>query len=110
MPNERTPRSFQGGLYQLLRAPEAAYTAGFILTRKAEGVSARVLLMIRLPLTAFRMVPISSLLHCAPRKLKTLSNTYPDHNARLFLKNVRVLKSDVRKTLPKQAWYLLRVS
>ena len=71
-------RSFRGGLYQLLRAPEAAYTAGFLLTRRAEGPSARVLLMLRLSLTVFRMVPISSLLYCTPGKQRDLLSTSPD--------------------------------
>ena len=82
--------SFRGGQYQLLRAPEAAYTA-------------RVLLMLRLPLTTFRLVPISSLLSCAPGKQRDLLSTSPDRYARLFSKDVRVLKRDDRKTLPKQA-------
>ena len=103
-------RLFLGVLYQLLRSLEAAYTAGFILARKAKGLSSRVLLMFRLPLTAFRMVSISSLLHCAPRKQRDLLSTSPDRYARLFVKDVRVLKRDGRKILPKQAWYLWRTS
>ena len=59
-------------------------------------------------LTAFRMIPISSLLHCAPGKQKYLPNTSADRYARLFLKGVRVLNRDARKTLPEQAWYLWR--
>ena len=86
---ERIPRSFRGGLYQLLRAPEAPYTAGFILTRRAEGLSTRVLLMLRRPLTAFCMVPISSLLHCAPGNQRDLLSTSPDRYAGLFLKERR---------------------
>ena len=62
--------------------------------------------MPRLPLKAFRIVPISSLLHCARGKQKTLSNTYPDRNARLLLKEVRMLKRNGRKILLKQDWYL----
>ncbi|CAM9569949.1 unnamed protein product [Ascophyllum nodosum] len=77
-------RSFRGGIYQLLRAPEAAYTAGFLLARRAEGLSVRALLMLWLPLTAFRMVPISSLLHCAPEKQRDLPCTSPDRYARIF--------------------------
>ena len=73
---ERITRSFRGGLYQLLHAPRATYT-GFLLTQRAEGLSARVLLILRLPLTSFRMVPISSLLHWAPGKQKDLPNTFP---------------------------------
>ena len=72
--------------------------------------SARASLMLRLPLTAFRTVPISSLLHCAPGKQRDLLSTSPDRYARLFLKDVRVLKRDGRKTLPKQAWYPMRAS
>ena len=60
--------SFWGVLHQLLRAPEAAYTAGFVFAPKDKGPPARVLLMIRLRRTAFRMVPMSSSLHGAPRK------------------------------------------
>ena len=37
IPKERIPRSFRGGLYQLLRAPEAAYTAEFLLGGRAEN-------------------------------------------------------------------------
>ena len=84
--------------------------SGFLLTRRAECLSARVLLMLRLPLTAFRMVPISSLLHCAPGKERGLPSTSPDRYARIFLKDVRVLKRDGRKTLPKQVWYPRRTS
>ena len=62
--------------------------------------------MLRLPLKAFRIVLISSLLRCAPGKQKTLSNTYPDRNARRFLKEVRMLKRNGRKILLKQDWYL----
>ena len=54
------PCSFRGGLYQLFRVPEAAYIPGFVLIRRAEGLSARVLLMLRLPLTVFCMVPFTS--------------------------------------------------
>ena len=68
--------------------------SGVFFTRRAEGPPARVLLMLRLPLTALCVVPISSLLHCAPGKLKDLLNTPPDHNARLFSKDIRVLKRD----------------
>ena len=66
--------------------------------------------MLRLLLKAFRIVPISSLLHCAPGKQKTLSNTYPDRNARPFLKDVRMLKRNGKKTLLKQDWYGWRTS
>ena len=66
--------------------------------------------MLRLLLKAFRIVPISSLLHCARGEQKTFSNTYPDHYARMFLKDVRVLKRNGRKTLLKQDWYLWRTS
>ena len=66
--------------------------------------------MLRLPLKVLRIVPISNLLHCAPGKQKTLSNTYPDRNARLVLKDVRMLKRNGRKTLLKQDWYLWRTS
>ena len=86
---ESTPL-VSGRLYQLLRAAEAAYTA-------------RVLLMFRPPLTVFGMVPISSLLHCAPGKQGDLLSTSPDLYARLCSKDVCVLKRDGRKTLPKQA-------
>ena len=51
----------------------------------------------------FRMVPISSLLRCAPGKQRDLLSTSPDRYARLFSKDVRVLKRNSRKTLPKQA-------
>ena len=80
-----------------IRAPEAAYTA-------------RVLLMLRLPLTTFRMVPINSLLHCAPGKQRDLLSTSPDRYARLFSKDVRMLKRDGRKTLPKQVLYPWKTS
>ena len=103
---ERIPRSFRGELYQLLHAPEEAYTAGFILTRRAEGPLTRVLLVLWLPLTVFRVVLISSLLHYVPGNQKDLPNTSPDRNARLFVKDVRVLKREGKKTLPKQAWCL----
>ena len=46
---------------------------------------------------------VSSLLHCAPGKQRDLLSTSPDHCARLFSKDVCVLKRDGRKTLPKQA-------
>ena len=68
---EKIPRSFRGGLYHLLRAPEAVYTAGLLLTGRAEDISARVLLMLWLPLTAFRMVPISSCCTARRRSKKT---------------------------------------
>ena len=55
----------------------------------------------RLPLTACCMVPISSLLHRAPGKQIRVLSTSPDRYARLFFKDVRVLKRDGRKTLPK---------
>ena len=110
IPKEIIPRSFRGGLYELIHAPEAAYTAGFILTRRSEGRSARVLLMLRLPLTAFRMVSINSLLHCAPGEQKNSPNTPPDRNTLCFLKGVRVLKRDDRKPLPNQAWYVWKTS
>ena len=55
--------------------------------------------MLRLPLTAFRMVPISSLLHCAPGKQRYLLSTSPDSYARLFLKDARILKRDGQKAL-----------
>ena len=42
--------------------------------------------MLRLPLTAFCMVPISSLLHYAPGKQKDLPNTSPRTATRDFLK------------------------
>ena len=59
--------------------------------------------MLRLTLTVFRMVPISSsLLHCAPGKQRDLLSTSPDRYARLFSKDVRVLKRDGRKTLPNK--------
>ena len=51
----------------------------------------------------FRIVPISSLLRCAPGKQRDLLSTSPDRYARLFSKDVRVLKRNGRKTLPKQA-------
>ena len=67
--------------------------------------------MLWLPLTAFRMVPISSSLHRAPGKQNDPSKTSsPDRNMRLFLKGVRVLKTDGQKALPKQAGYLWRTS
>ena len=61
----------------------------------------RGLLMLRLPVTAFSMVPISRLLHYAAGKQTELPSTSPDRYARQFLKSVRVLKRDGRKTLPK---------
>ena len=93
-------RSFRGRLYQLVRAPEAGYTAEFRFTRRAEGLSARVLLMLRLPLTGFRMIPISSLQHCTLGKQRDLLNISPDRYARLFLKDVRVLNTDGQKDCP----------
>ena len=77
---------------------------------KVEGLSARVLMMLRLPLTAFRMVPISSLLHCVPGKQADLPSTSPDRYERLFLNHVRLLKKNGKKTLTRQAWYLWRAS
>ena len=66
--------------------------------------------MLRLPLTAFSMVPISSLLHCASGEQKDLPSTSPDRYERLLLKDVRVLNRDDRKILPKQDSYLWRTS
>ena len=93
-------RSFWGELYQHLRAPEVGYTAECRLTRRAEGLSARVLLMLRLPLTVFRMVPISGLQHCTLGKQRDLMNISPDRYIRLFLKDVRVLKTNGQKYCP----------
>ena len=93
-------RSFRGGLYQRLHAPEAGYTAEFRLTRRAEGLSARVLLMLRLPLTVFRMLPICSLQHCTLGKQRDLLNVSPDRYARLYLKDVRVLRTDGQNHCP----------
>ena len=59
-----------------------------------EGLSARVLQALRLSLTALRIAPVSCSLPCAPGKQKYLPNTSPDHKARLFLGDVRVLKRD----------------
>ena len=58
----------------------------------------------------FRMVPITSLLRCTPGKQRDLLSTSPDSYARLFSKDVRVLKRDGRKALPKQACYPMRTS
>ena len=49
------------------RAGSSVHSGGGF-THRAEDPSARVLLMLRLTLTAFRLVPISSLLHCASGK------------------------------------------
>ena len=94
-------RLFRVGLYQLLRAPEAAYTVGFVLTRRAEGLLARVFLILRLPLTVFCMVAISRL-HCVPGKQRDLLSISPDRYARLFSKDVRELKRDFRKNCPNK--------
>ena len=37
IPRYRVPRFFRGGLYQLLREPEATYTVGFIFDPKGRG-------------------------------------------------------------------------
>ena len=92
---ENTP--FISGRAISTTSPEAAYTA-------------RVLLMLRLSLTIFHMVPISSLLRCAPGKQRDLLNTSPERYVQLFSKDVRVPKRDGRKALPKQACYPMRTS
>ena len=51
--------------------------------------------------TAFRMAPISILLYCTPGKQRDLLSTSSDRYVRLFLKDVRVLKKDGPKPLPK---------
>ena len=93
-------RFFRGGLYQRLHAPEAGYTAEFRFIRRAEGLSARVLLMLRLPLIVFRMLTICSLQHCTLRKQRDLLNISRDRYARLYLKDVRVLRTDGKKHCP----------
>ena len=45
--------------------------------------------------------PDQQLLYCAPGKQRDLLSTSPDRYARLFSKDVRVLKREGRKTLPK---------
>ena len=52
-----------------------------VTPERAGGLPARVLLTLRLPLTARRIVPISCLLHCAPGKQKDLPNISSDRNA-----------------------------
>ena len=56
--------------------------------------------MLSLLLTAFPVVPISTLLHCVPGKQKDLPKVP------LILNGIRMLKRDGRKILLEQAWYL----
>lgn len=80
----KNTRSFQGELYQLLGAPQSAYTAGFCLTRCAEDPPVKVLPMLRLPLTALSYVSDQQFVALRTGKFKRLKQKHPRTPARNY--------------------------